>query len=207
MGYPAAILMNITVLICMALLIIILMLCVLTAKSHKSARITLPVISVTAVVMAAGFILNTSQYTDGLSGVFTNNADKSENQTVENLGSEYEIILDDILKSSYGDDYTLKRDGLTFEITTHTKGMRSCVDLALQGDQASVGGWNEITDKLTNVSKSYYDMLSEQDVNSILMTWIIADDTNPDNALFITANGIPVYNAVELPNENLSETN
>ena len=85
--------------------------------------------------------------------------------------------------------------------------MRSCVDLALQGDQASVEGWNEITDKLTNVSKSYYDMLSEQDMNSILMTWIIADDTNPDNALFITANGIPVYNAVELPSENLSETN
>ena len=199
--------MNITVMICMALLIVNLILCLVTIKNNKRSKITILVNIAASILMASGFILNAAQYTGSITGVFLKTSRNSSNQDIENIGTEYEKILDEVLQSSYGDEYTLTRNGLNFEITTQTAGLRNCVNLAQQGDQDSVDGWTEITSKLTEVSRQYYEMLSEQDISSVLLVWMISDDTNPDNALFITANGIPVYDAVNIQSENVPETN
>lgn len=169
--------------------ILLLVVGIVTLLRKKYASKTVLVMIILALCMAIGHSLGFLKK--------SNNREEGMDSEVQLISDKYTDILVDVLDKSYGDNYSIEHRGLYFDIRVWGDGLRNYVDNASAGNEEYISGWNGVVSGLNEICGQYYNMMSEQDAGTLILSWSIVDETDQDTFLCTSVNGTKVYDALD----------
>ena len=127
--------------------------------------------------------------------------ENAQQETTQNNGthklSDAMVVVEGILRQSYGDNYSLDYDDNTVTINVWQEGIAAGVVYANEGNQECIDAWKVVVTGITGLSKNLADQLKELGFDNMTVTVNVVNDLNKEKTLLTTVNGVVVYNAVE----------